>query len=184
MHEDAIVLLAGGEARRFPGKLEHHVDGSPLLARCYERLRASGRPIYIVAKGSFSRELDARLEAPLIVDRRSGAGPLRAFLDACATVPAKRLMAVAGDQPEIETGLFERLEASWQSGDEAAVPVHDGQIEPLAAIYDRAAVLREAPRLRLRGRSAMRDLVASLAARLVPCDARSFRNVNRPQDLP
>ncbi|MBV9718892.1 MAG: molybdenum cofactor guanylyltransferase [Candidatus Eremiobacteraeota bacterium] len=181
MHEDAIVLLAGGQERRFPGKLEHHVDGIPLLARCYERLRATGLPMYVIAKGSFSRELDARLEAPFIVDRHPGSGPLRALLDACAAIPARRMFVVAGDQPEIDTGVLERLEASWQSGDEAAVPVHDGQIEPLVAIYDRAAVLREV--LRLRGRAAMRELVARLATRLVPCDGNSFHNVNHRQDL-
>jgi molybdopterin-guanine dinucleotide biosynthesis protein A len=53
MDSTAIVLLAGGEARRFPGKLEFGVAGRPMLAHCYDRVRATGWPVFIAAKGSF-----------------------------------------------------------------------------------------------------------------------------------
>jgi molybdopterin-guanine dinucleotide biosynthesis protein A len=184
MVSTAVVLLAGGEALRFPGKLEHRIDGSPMLARCYDRVRAQGWPIYIAGKASFSRELDARLAAPLVIDRRPGGGPLRAFLDACAMVRAEHVFAIAADQPKLDAAVLRQLAAAWQRGDEAVVPAHDGEIEPLAALYDRKAVLREGFELRTAGKAAMRHLIDRLAARFVPCDAQHFHNVNRREDLP
>jgi molybdenum cofactor guanylyltransferase len=184
MLETAVVLLAGGAARRFPGKLEHRLGGEPMLARCYDRVRACGWPVVIAGKGSFSRELDARLEAPLLIDRRPGGGPLRAFIDAAATVRARRLFAIAADQPQLEAAVLVQIAAAWQSGDEAVVPTHGGVIEPLAALYDRRAVLRAAAQLGKRNDAAMRDLIDRVAARFFKCDSRYFHNVNRCEDLP
>lgn len=183
MVETAIVLLAGGEATRFPAKLEHRIDGKPMLQRSYERVAATGWPVYVAGKGSFSRELDAHLQAPLIIDRRPGRGPLAAFIGACAVVSAPHLFAVGGDQPQIDAGVLERIAAAWQEGDEAVIPVSDSGIEPLGALYDRAAALRTGFELRNTCKAGMRDLIAKLTARFVPCGAPYFHNVNRPEDL-
>lgn len=184
MDSVAIVLLAGGAASRFPRKLEHRIDGRPMLARSFDRLRAYGRPVYVAARGSFSPELDAQIDAPLLVDRHPGGGPLRAFLDACAVIRAPRLFAVAADQPNVDASLLARLSAAWRDGDEAVVPQHDGKIEPLAAIYDRRAALREGFELRASRKNGVRDLIARLRARFVTCESDYFHNVNRPEDLP
>lgn len=184
MDSVAIVLLAGGAASRFPGKLEYPLDGRPLLARSFDRLRASGYPVYVAARGSFSSQLDAQIDAPLLVDRHPGTGPLYAFLDACAVIRAERLFAVAADQPNVDAALVTRLNAAWRQGDEAVVPWHDDNIEPLAAVYDRRAALREGFGLRAPRNHAVRDLVAQLRARFVPCTSEYFHNVNRPEDLP
>ncbi len=180
----AIVVLAGGEARRFPGKLEHRIGGRAMVASTYERMRASGWPVYIAGKGSFSLDVDASLDAPLLVDRRPGGGPLDALLSACAAIRAQRVFAVAADQPRLDAAVLERLDASWRSGDEAVVPEHDGAIEPLAALYERRAILREGFELRRRRTRAMRDLIGRLAVRFVAFDAGYFHNVNTPADLP
>jgi molybdopterin-guanine dinucleotide biosynthesis protein A len=181
MDEIAVLLLAGGQASRFPGKLERKIDGEPMLTRCYRHVRATGWPVYVAAKGAFPPALDAQIDAPMILDRRPHGGPLRAFLDACAAIFARRVFAIAADQPELDARVLQHLCAAWQAGDEAVVPQHGGSIEPLAALYDRRAALREALDLRTGG--AMRDLVARLAARFVACDAKYFHNVNRPEDL-
>jgi molybdopterin-guanine dinucleotide biosynthesis protein A len=180
----AILLLAGGDATRFPGKLERHIEGRPMLARCFDRLRASGHPVYIAARGSFAPPLDAQLDAPLIVDRHPGAGPLYALLDACAAIRTDRVFAVAADQPNVDARLVARLIAAWRTDDEAVVPQHDVNIEPLAAVYDRRAALREGFGLRASGSRAVRDLVGRLRARFLPCARDYFYNVNRPEDLP
>lgn len=184
MDSVAIVLLAGGAASRFPGKLEHRIEGRAMLVRCFERLRASGRPVYVAAGGCFSPELDAQLDAPTIVDRHPRAGPLRAFLDACAAIRAERLFAVAADQPNLDASLIARLSAAWREGDEAVVPEHHGKFEPLAAVYDRRAALREGFELRASRNYGVRDLIARLRARFLPCPSAYFHNVNRPEDLP
>jgi molybdopterin-guanine dinucleotide biosynthesis protein A len=181
---DVIVLLAGGEARRFPGKLEKVVGERPLIAHVFERFRARGWPVYIAAKGSFSANVDAELDAPLLVDRRPGRGPFSALLSACAAIRAERVFAVAADQPRLDARVLERLAACWRPGDEAVVPEHDGEIEPLAALYERRAILREGFEMRKSGARAMRDLIARIAARFVTFEAACFHNVNAPADLP
>jgi molybdopterin-guanine dinucleotide biosynthesis protein A len=179
----AIVVLAGGEARRFPGKLEHPVDGQPMVARLVDRLSTTGWPVYVAGKGTFSPAVDVRLAAPLLIDRFPRGGPLSALLSACTTIRAKRIFALAADQPRLEAGMLERLAASWRPGDEAVVPEHDGRIEPLAALYGRLAILREGFTLRRMGANAMRDLVARIAAHFVAFDSAYFYNVNRMADL-
>ena len=79
MDDAAVLLLAGGNARRFPGKLERTVEGEPMIVRSYRRLRASSWPVYVAAKGSFPAPIDAALDAPLLIDRRPGDGPLAAL---------------------------------------------------------------------------------------------------------
>jgi len=59
MDDAAILLLAGGKARRFPGKLERHLDGEPMIVRSYRRLRASPWPVYVAAKATFPAPIDA-----------------------------------------------------------------------------------------------------------------------------
>ncbi len=179
----AVILMAGGRARRFPGKLEHVIDGRSMLARCFDGVRAAGWPVYVAAASSFSRGLDAHLDATFLIDRRPGGGPLRAFLSACAAIHAQRIFAVAGDQPRLDARLLLALAAAWRAGDEAVVPQHDGRIEPLVALYSRRAILREGFELRRTADGAMRDLIARIAARFVDFDAHYFHNVNRVEDL-
>src|SRR5579863_953056 len=137
----AIVMLAGGQARRFPGKLEQPIGGEPMILRCYRNMRATGLPIYIAARERFSCDVDAQLDATFLIDRDPAGGPLRAFASACDTIGAERCFAIAADQPCLHASILLRLLAAWRPGDEAVVPIHDERIEPLAALYDRAAVV-------------------------------------------
>jgi molybdenum cofactor guanylyltransferase len=182
MTEAAIVILAGGEATRFPGKLEREIDGTPLLLRVYERLRGA-RPIYIAGKGGFSGELDARLDCTLIVDRQPRRGPLAALVNACGAIDAKRVFAIAADLPNVDAALLDELERAFADGDDAVVPVHDGRIEPLAALYDRTAIVERGAALLEAKNDAMRDLLAELRVRYVTMEPARFVNVNTPADL-
>lgn len=182
--DSAIVLLAGGASKRFPGKLQYPIGNQPMILRVYRRLAESGYPIAIAAKGSFAPEIDAQLYSPLIVDRAAPSGPLDALHAACAHLRYDWIFAIAADQPEMDAGVLAHLAAARREGDEAVVPSHSGRIEPLAALYSRRALLRARAQLRREGRFAMRDLVDALASRIVPMDARWFVNVNRITDLP
>ncbi len=178
----AIVILAGGMASRLPGKLEREIGGEPLLVRVFERL--GGRwPIAIAARGGFPPELDERLACPVVIDRWPGAGPLGALVSAAGALRAPRIFAVAGDLPLIERTALERLDAAWTPQDEAVVYRHDGRLEPLAALYDRAALLREGFALLREGKGAMQALIERLRSRIISGDDRWFLNVNTPEDL-
>jgi molybdopterin-guanine dinucleotide biosynthesis protein A len=178
----AIVILAGGRATRFPGKLEAALDGEPLLARVYRHMRHLA-PTLIAGRDTFSGELDTLLDCPIVVDRWPDRGPLGGLLSAAHETAASHIFAVAGDAPLVTGEIFRALLAAWQDGDEAAVPEHDGRLEPLAAIYDREALMREAWEC-LRGEDpSMHELLGRLRVRRVACDARIFANINTSADL-
>jgi molybdopterin-guanine dinucleotide biosynthesis protein A len=154
-----------------------------MIVRVFAKLAHGPWPVYVAGKGSFAPPIDAALCAPLLIDRWSTRGPLHALLSACPFIRADRIFAVAADQPQLEPSVLECLAAAWMPGDEAAVPEHAGFIEPLAALYDRFALLREGLRLRRASRTAMRDLIAAVATRFVPMENRYFCNVNTRSDL-
>lgn len=184
MAETVILLLAGGRAERFPGKLEHAIDGEPMIVRVYRSLRAGPWPIYIARRGLLGAPLAALLDAPLVIDRRPECGPLGALLSACELLRSERVFAVAADQPQVRVEALESLARAWEPGDEAVVPEHDGRIEPLAALYAREAVLRAASSAPAERNDAMHGLLERIATRRLAMRSAYFLNVNRPADLP
>jgi len=182
MDDLAIVILAGGKASRFPGKLETPVEGEPLLAHVYHNLRESA-PVVIAAAGTFSPELDAVLDCPIVVDRWPHRGPLGGLLSACGELPVRRIFAVAGDAPHVKADVLQTLLQHWTEGDEAVVPVHGGRHEPLAALYDRAAVLREGFEVLHDGDASMHALLNRLLVCEVPLAPAFFTNINTVADL-
>jgi len=180
------VILAGGEATRLPGKLLLEAGGIPLIVRVYRNVGA-GRETVVACAGGFPREVDALLPVPMVVDRRPRRGPLGGLVTTLGRMGARWVFVVAGDAPLAGEALLERLAAARRPGDEAVVPVrnHNGepQPEPLTALYDRPAFLREGATVLRAGRGSVRAVVEKLNARLLPVDdAPEFTNINTPAD--
>jgi len=180
------LILGGGEATRLPGKLELAAGELPMLARVYRNVGA-GRETWLAGKGTYSPALDALLPVPIAIDRWSLRGPLAGLVTTMAQMRARWVFAVAGDAPFVEAPFIEALAAERRPGDEALVPVHerDGkrQLEPLAALYDRLAFLREGLPVLRSGRGALRLVLDRMKTRFVEvADARIFTNVNTPED--
>jgi len=182
MTEIAVVIVAGGESTRFPGKLETPIDGVPLLLRTYRRWHGVF-PVYICARGIFTPQTERELACPVIVDRWPRCGPLGALVGASDEIAAASLFAVAGDAPSVDRTVLDELCAARREGDEAVVPECDGRLEPLAALYDRNAVRREGFALLRDGERAMHALLARLRTRRVALPASYFLNINTPADL-
>lgn len=177
----AIAILAGGRATRFPGKLERAIGGRPMLAGVYEGAVATGWPVYLVGTPPLLPSIEG-IDARTIADSAPGTGPLQALAAACAAIEEPRVLALAGDEPNVDAALLRELVRCWVTGDEAVVPRHDGGIEPLAALYDRRAVLRENTAAAGAGAS-MHALIQRLRVRYVPTPQRYFANVNTPDDF-
>ena len=181
-----VLILGGGEATRLPGKLELDAGALPMLARVYRNVGV-GRETWLTAKGSYPPALDALLPIPVAIDRWSLRGPLAGLVTTMAQMRARWVFAIAGDAPLVEGSFIDVLAAERRPGDEAVLPVHDRegkrQLEPLAALYDRLAFLREGLPVLRAGGGALRTVIDRLKARYVGvAAARIFTNVNTPAD--
>ncbi|MBV8246254.1 MAG: molybdenum cofactor guanylyltransferase [Candidatus Eremiobacteraeota bacterium] len=178
-----VCVLAGGESTRLPGKLERPVDGTPLILHVYRGLRDARYPIFVSSNRSFSAEVDGALDCPVVIDRWPKSGPLGAMISAFGEMPVRRILVAAGDAPFVTREIVERLRYAWCDGDEAVVARSGTVIEPLCAIYDRAAFLREAwPRF-TQGTRSVKGVVDALETRFVDFrDGSAFAGVNTEAD--
>ena len=182
----SVIVLAGGEATRLPGKLALEAGDVPMLVRVYRNVSA-GRATALSCKATLPVDVDRYIDAPAVVDRWPLRGPLSGLISTMNELRTKWVFAVAGDAPFVDAAFIDRLEARLRPGDEALVPYRtvDGQrrIEPLAAIYAREAFVREGLPVLLSGNGALRSVIDRLAARFVEIDdERVFANVNTPAD--
>ena len=177
-----VVILAGGEARRLPGKLELDAGGLPLIVRVLENVRAAG-PVYVSANRSFTRDIDMLLDCPIVIDRRPRGGPLSGLLSTLPYVREPWVFVTAGDAPHASASAASELAAAWEPGIEAIVPENaSGRLEPLCALYERAALLDAGPPV-LRASGGVAAVVEHLHAKRVRLsDERVFASVNTPAD--
>jgi molybdenum cofactor guanylyltransferase len=189
-----IVLLAGGRASRLPGKLSLPVAGESMLVRVFRQLTRTGLPCLVSVREPLPAELARAISAPAVTDMYEDAGPLGGLASAAAQVRTPLLFAAAGDMAHIDAGavdVLQRLhaEATTRPGGapEAVVPRHaDGQLEPLAAIYDTAALLRNAVRTLESGRKKVTQALEGLRVLYYDIPAseeHAYLNINTADDL-
>ncbi len=155
------------------------------MARVVQNAGAGRETVVSVSAASAAR-IGALVDAPLAVDRWEACGPLGGLVSALAVLRSPLVFAVAGDAPFVGAAVIDALTADWKRGDEAVVPVHgEGPARgaPLAALYDRAALLAAGERALREGRYAMHAVLARLRTRLVPfANGGVFANVNTAAD--
>ncbi len=178
----AVVILAGGQATRFPGKLESDAGGVPLLLRVYRNVRSMG-PVYVSANAPFGEQIVRELDCPIVADSRPGRGPLGGLVSTFEKIPQTRCFAIAGDAPLLNCAALGELLSAWESGLEAVVAERDGRLEPLCGLYDRSAFLREGTRELETGSGAVAAVVERLRHRRVQLsDERLLANINTSAD--
>jgi molybdopterin-guanine dinucleotide biosynthesis protein A len=183
-HSDiGVLILAGGQATRLPNKLELAAGELPMIARVYRNVSAN-RETFVSCKATFPAAIDALLPCPMVVDRWPLRGPLAGILSTMQAMRSRFVFAVAGDAPFVTSAFIDRLAAHLRPGDEAVVPRHGGQIEPLAALYDRRAYLRAGTPTLMAGKGELRLVLDSLLTNYVDMeeDERLFANVNTLAD--
>jgi molybdopterin-guanine dinucleotide biosynthesis protein A len=180
-----VLILAGGEATRLPGKLAMQVGDVPMLVRVFRNV-SPGRETCISTKGALAPELDALIDAPRVVDRWPLRGPLSGLLSTMSEMRTEWVFALAGDAPFVDAAFIDRLAVHVAPELEAIVPRHEEnarRIEPLAALYRREAFVREGLPILLGGEGALRLVIDRLKTLFVPVrDETAFANVNTPQD--
>jgi len=183
-----VVVLAGGDARRLPGKLSLPVGGMPMLARVCTALSELGAPCIVAARAALPHEIATRIRVRVIFDEHPGEGPLSALVSAAGAVATPFFFAAAGDMPGISASFVARvIDAAQHAGwPDATVPMRrDGMAEPLAALYAVTPWLAAARAALARGR---RNVTAALDGLRVahydvmPEDEPALANVNTLAD--
>ncbi len=135
-----VVIQAGGESRRMgQDKALMPFLGRPLIQRMVERLAPIADELLVTT----NRPDDYRfLDIPLIPDVKPGRGALGGLYTALDAASQPFVAVVACDMPFASPELLSAAcDLLVGSGADVAVPSTDGGLEPLHAVYRRAACL-------------------------------------------
>lgn len=180
---DAVILAGGKSIRMGTDKAMLQLEGETLLERQVRRVRAAGAAtVYI----SCRREADYRIAGTVpLFDRVPDGGPLEGIAAALDHSQQDSLLVLAVDLPSITPEFLAWLLSNAETG---VVPIRDGKMEPLAAIYLAGAA--ELARQQIAaGRRSARDFAAaaceagwSVALPVPPPLAACLTNWNHPDD--
>ncbi len=185
--ETSAVILAGGESKRMGrDKAWLKLDGKPLIQLAVEKARALGIR-EILLSGRVSEDYST-LGCPVLFDLEPGFGPLGGIERGLHHCTSPRLLVLAVDLPQMSAGFLKSLLKSCDRLT-GIVPLLNGQLEPLAAVYPKrchafafAAIAR--------AQYSVRDFAAACqrerAVRTFPVSRRHsdcFANWNRPADM-
>ena len=183
------VLLAGGKSRRMGrDKRSLAVGEETLLARSLAALRSVFEHVLVVeAHDSAAIETDARVLRDLVPD----CGSLGGLYTGLKQAGSEWVFAAACDMPFLDSATIRYFVGLKHEGDVVMAKLRHG-LQPMHALYHRSCLpvmesliqardfkihrLADDPSLRVR-------LVLPEELRLLDPDARSFYNINTPDDL-
>ena len=196
-HNIAGVVLAGGKSSRFGSdKSQLIIKGKPIIQLQLEKLAKAGcTPLFVI---THPKKRSDALTLPRSVtnlrDLHPNLGPIGGLHAALHAIQPRKSFAattdaiflLACDMPLITAKTMRKIIAAFEPHLDAVVPIHDGNLEPLCAVYSRRILPAIERRIAAR-KLAMHDLVKSLTtkyldvSKLANCD-REFYNVNTKED--
>lgn len=179
------LVVAGGRATRMGGRekpLLPAPGGATIAERTVALLRSLAADVMVASPRA---EAWSSLPVRLVADERADAGPLAGLAAGLAAARTPLVLAVAGDMPLLRRDVMRELVVLALATGRCVVPLVDGRPEPLHAVYRSALASRAREALDSGGRKVTSFLregdVHWLDAG--PGAARSFANVNTPEDL-
>lgn len=181
------MILAGGENRRFlfhKGLAEIH--GKKIIEIISDILRKYFKRVWISTN---SPEKYFYLGLPMVGDILNARGPLTGIFSvlSCAGVP--EIFVAACDMPFISDDVVNLIKRNYR-GQDAVIPVYNGNPQPLLGIYSNTIKDVIEKRIIFESR-AMRDLLNAIdvyyireeeVLKIDP-EGKSFTNVNTREDL-
>ena len=202
----AAVLLAGGKSSRMGrDKSALPVNGEPLWQRQLAVLRATEPAELFISGKCDGPYADCGVE--ILADEIPGCGPLGGIATALRRCTSERLLVLAVDMPAMTAeflrslleesqrtakGVVPSVPALVRARTDIALTIPDDRetLEPLAAVYPRAALAPADECLRIGERKLetfIRKLEAGQLVTVRPItdnDAALFTNWNAPEDIP
>jgi len=133
----SVVILAGGRSNRMGrDKAWLLLDGQTLLARQIELIRKL-EPTEVFVSGRTDTDYKA-FGCSVLTDRFPEAGPLAGIEAALHMATATLVLVLAVDMPHMTDIVLQRLLVKCSTG-VGVVPRLNHHIEPLAAVYPKAA---------------------------------------------
>lgn len=139
MNFSAVILAGGKSSRMGRDKAWLEIDGQTLLARQIALVRAVGAyEVFISGRaGANYSAFDCRV----LLDQFPDAGPLAGIERALDASASPLLLVLAVDMPEMTEAILRKL-ISGCSGVCGVIPKTKTGVEPLAAVYPKAALTR------------------------------------------
>ena len=182
------IILAGGESRRMGSdKAALLWQGAPLIEQVIKALQPLEVPLLVVNRNENSRDYSG---ARSVSDLFPGTGPVGGILTGLKSSGEGWHIVVACDMPFLKREVFELLLSEAECDFDAVVPVHEGGMEPLCALYSASAISGLQAFLDSGRRAAQHALktlkvkeISEDRLRLIDPDLSCFTNWNHPEDL-
>ena len=185
------VLLAGGRSRRMgEDKAALQFHGAPLLPQLVERLQSQCTGGVLVVKRQWQQLPALPASARVVDDLLPARAAMGGLYTGLVLAETPFVFLAACDMPFLDPSFIGWLRDLSAAGADAVLPVRDGRLESLHAIYGHRCLgaIKEAllsGEYRMGGwHGAVRlERVEEPRWRVVCPDGKSFRNINRPEDL-
>lgn len=187
----SAVVLAGGRSSRFGrDKLAASLDGSPVLWRTIEAIRAVADDIVVVVGPDDGPSLPAGVR--LAHDPEAFGGPLLGLLAGLAAVRHDHVLVVGGDMPWVRFDVLRLLAARSRSTASVATLEHEGRRQQLPIALGVTATLTVGRSLVEAGERRLGALLEAMPTvviagrdwRPLDPDAETLRDIDTPDDLP
>lgn len=187
MDFSAVILAAGRSRRMGRDKAGIEVQGQSLLSRAVATVRRAGAvEVFISGRedGNY-----AGVDCPVLLDLKPGRGPLGGIERALSVASSPLVLVLAVDLPKMSAAFLRKL-ISGCDENTGVVPMVQGELEPLAALYPKRChlfVLEALRRQRLAARAFAETCVCEGAVRtfaVSTADRVRFANCNTPAELP
>jgi molybdopterin-guanine dinucleotide biosynthesis protein A len=189
----AILILAGGDSKRFGGeKAFFEIEGRPMIQRVVEEVSKLSGEIVISCRTGLERLAIMYPEAKIIPDKWDKKGALTGIVSALPEVESDYVALVTCDCPKIKSGVIEMLFKSARGHDGATPRWPNGYIDPLQAVYRTKKLQVAAQKVWERGKMRLADVLKMLPdvvyvsteeLKKVDPKLESFLNVNLPEDV-
>lgn len=183
------VILTGGLARRFGGKLKTRIiiDGTTVFERITGVIDDIFDEIIIVTNNP--EEFSSHSQYRITKDIYPGLGPIAGIHSGLSSCSGDAVFVFAGDMPFLDKKLISDMISDFEgSSSEIIVPQIGTNIEPLHAIY-RKDLVNDLEKFIVKGKSrAIRDFIfeknySLFSVEDTPGNRKAFTNINSPQDL-
>jgi molybdopterin-guanine dinucleotide biosynthesis protein A len=185
----SAAILAGGSGSRFNSIIKPKIviNGEMIISRTLSVLSDIFNEIIIVT--NTPSEFEEFSFCKIVCDEIPASGPLGGIHSALKSSSNEAVFIFAGDMPFPDAQIILRMTAVYENEIcDALIPMIEGYIEPLHAVYSISLVKAIEGHLAGKSRIAVVDFVKKINARYFQLEKsaeniKAFTNVNSPEDI-